>query len=76
VVFVAELPEPAKYKAFWEDVKKAKDEDEENKEETKKEDEKEDELMQDSKFLYKDSFGETLADKYRPTMFIFDLEKN
>lgn len=32
--------------------------------------------MQDSKFLYKDSFGETLSEKYRPAILIFDLEKN
>jgi hypothetical protein len=75
IVFIGEKPEVAKYKPFFKD-------EEEKKEEAKKEDKKEDgkepekEFWQDEKFLLKEHFGETLAGKQNPAVFVFDLDSN
>ena len=71
IVFIGEKPEVAKYKPFFKD-------EEEKKEEPKKEDGKEPEreFWQDEKFLLKENFGETLAGKQNPAVFVFDLDSN
>ena len=75
IVFIGEKPEVSKYKPFYKDEEEKK---EEKKDEEKKEDdkEKEKEFWQDEKFLLKEHFGETLAAKQNPAVFVFDLESN
>lgn len=82
ICFVAEKPEPASYKNFW-DAKKPAEEEEEKKEEKKtaeekkkEEEKKEEEHYQDEKFLLNRDFGEMLVDKKNPAIFVFDLQKN
>ena len=72
VCFVGEEPAIAKYKPFFKDAEEVKDEAGEEKE--TKEDAKE--HWQDEKFIQQEHFGETLSDKRRPAIFVFDLVEN
>ena len=82
ITFIGEKPEIATYKPFFKDEEEPKKEedkkeDEEKKENDKKpEEEKPEEHWQDEKFLYKENFGETLTNKERPAIFIFDTVLN
>jgi acylaminoacyl-peptidase len=66
IVFIGEKVEPT-YKSYWGE--------EEKKEEAKKEEEKKEEHFQSQKYDWNPSFGETLTNKKRPAIFVFDLEK-
>ena len=80
IVFVGETPEVANYKPFFKDPEEPKKEDKDKagaEEEKKGADAKKaKEHWQDDKFLYQENFGETLAAKKTPAIFIFDLEQN
>lgn len=66
IVFIGE-PVDKTYTNYYELKKK------DSKESEEKEKEK---LDQESKFLYKENFGETLHEKVNPKMFIYDVNKN
>ena len=80
IVFIGEKVEPT-YKSYWaeeekkEEKKEEEKKEEEKKEEAKKEEEKKEEHFQSQKYDWNPSFGETLTNKKRPAIFVFDLEK-
>ena len=82
-MFIAEKPEPAAYKNYWEDEAPKKKEEEGKgsgeKEEEKKDSKEEDKppvVYLDEKYKYIDDFGETLIGKKRPALFVFDIIEN
>ena len=73
ICFIGEKPEPESYKNFWDDKKP---EAESEKKSSAEKEEKKDEHFQDEKFLLNRDFGEMMADKKSPAIFVFDLVKN
>ena len=71
VVFIGEQLPIEKYEPFFKDEKE-----EEKKEEAKGDKPAADKHYQDEKFLYKENFGETLLEKERPAIYVFDSETN
>jgi hypothetical protein len=76
IVFIGEVPPVEKYNAYFKDPEEPKKSTEKTEGEENKEEEKKDEHWQEEKFLYKEDFGETLAAKSQPDIFVFDLDEN
>lgn len=76
VCFIGEKPAIAEYKPFFRDAAEAEKGQGEKEEECKKAKGEAGEHWQDEKFQYVEHFGETLSDKRRPVIFIFDLSEN
>lgn len=68
MVFIGEVPENEKYKAYFRDPEEPKEE--------KKEKSPPEEHWQDEKYLLKEHFGETLDAKMTPAIFVFDVVEN